>query len=215
MKNKNTTDAQWVKLIDFYTVPTYLKKFITEPFLLRKKFLEPILDAGCGTGHVLKILTDKGLFVMGVDINLNKKKVQYRAIRADIEKFKPKDFLVGDVLLINVFSCIDSAAKRQNILNNLKKIKSPKGKIYVIHMAEDILGDDFKSSVMSVSQKQSKKAYLKFKQIDGKEIGMMDNMIFEQEFEEQCKKAGLKILKKIYKKYKKEKFNIYTIYILR
>jgi 2-polyprenyl-3-methyl-5-hydroxy-6-metoxy-1,4-benzoquinol methylase len=210
------TEDSWSELLKSFAIPTYVKKFISEPFLSKQEYLEPVLDAGCGTGYFSNLLYNDGHLIVSVDKNLTNKHIgSCRSFKSDLASFKPKNTLIGDVLLINVLSCIDSPTKRAQILQNLKMIKNPKGKVYVINMSEDIICDNFKSSVMRVSKISDQKAELAFKKIDGTEISFSDNMICENEFEKQCKDAGLKIITKEYLKYKKEKFNIYTLYILQ
>ncbi len=217
--NKNmpkSTEQEWADSLLDFSVPTCVKKYISEPFLSKQDYLEPVLDAGCGTGYFSNLLYNDGHLIVSVDKNLINKHIgSCRSFKSDLATFKLKKTLIGDVLLINVLSCVDSATKRYKILKNLKQIKSSKGKIFVFNMSEDIMSDSFKSSVMKVRKISDTKATLTFKKIDGNEISFVDNIIYEKEFEIQCKDIGLKIIKRKDFKYKKEKFNIYSLYVLQ
>ncbi|MBU2566605.1 class I SAM-dependent methyltransferase [Patescibacteria group bacterium] len=210
-----STENKWKKLLKNFNTPSFTKKYLIEPIILSKNFTEPILDAGCGTGYFSNLLASKGKMVISVDRNLDKKLLKScKAIKADLANVKLKNLLVGDVLLINILSCVDQEEKRLEILKNLKSIKNKDAKIYVFNVAEDVVNKEFKSSVIKIEKITKNKVNMTIKQIDGNLLNFDDNIIYEKSFESQCKKANLNILQKKYLKYKKEKNAIYAMYIL-
>ncbi|MBR9701323.1 class I SAM-dependent methyltransferase [Candidatus Pacearchaeota archaeon] len=101
-------EKSWKSLLKEYEAPSYAKKYILEPLFSKQDYLEPILDAGCGTGFFSNLLSEKGYQVISIDKNLDETQLHsYMKVKSDIESFNPVKMIIGDVLLINILSCLE------------------------------------------------------------------------------------------------------------
>ena len=158
---------------------------------------------------------EKGLEVISIDKNIKEEELHSQEkFKVDIELFVPENKRIGDILLINVLSCVD-ANKRIEILKNLKKIKSPSSRIFVINTSDSIGDEDFESKYISVKRKSEKIVNLTNKKIDGTEIVFDDYLIGKDEFLRYCEESGLRISdeKELYfpDENKAPIFNFYTL----
>lgn len=125
---------------------------ISEHFnLTRKKQLQPelidfrkyfkdgqrVLDIGCGSGRMLRILKDFEIFYSGVDISSNQ--IDY-AKKEDLGKIKKSEFIASDILDMNfdnnsfdvvlciaTFHHIKTKKERMVLLQNIYKWLAPGG----------------------------------------------------------------------------------------
>jgi SAM-dependent methyltransferase len=208
-------EKSWNTLLKSYGVPTFAKKDILEPLFIKQIYLEPVLDAGCGTGFFSNLLAERGLDVISIDKNLDETKLKVkRVVKVDIEKFDFKGKEIGDILLINVLSCVESK-KRIAILKNLKRIKSPASRIFVINTSEKIGRADFKSEYIQVKKVASGVVHLINKKIDNTFIEFDDYLIGSDEFLQYCDEVGLTILSKDELCFPTEKNAIFDFFVLR
>ena len=116
-----------------------------QPFIdIADKVVEPILDAGCGTGDTSIFFASRGLKVIGIDFVENailraKSKVDGRNL--------PVEFLVRDAVTIEEWdikfnTVIDSGLlhavyDRDKYANGLKHVLNPGGRLYVFYFKDD------------------------------------------------------------------------------
>ncbi|MCA9487875.1 MAG: methyltransferase domain-containing protein [Nanoarchaeota archaeon] len=207
-------EKSWSNLLDSYEIPTFAKKLILEPLIINQTYLEPILDAGCGTGYFSNLLFQKGFQVISIDKNLDLKKIKsHNKFKVNIEDFNFNN-KIGDILLINVLSCVEPE-RRIKILKNLKKIKSSASRIFVVNTSEELGSNNFQSKFIQSKKISSNVVFLENKKIDNSHIDFEDYLIGDEEFRKVCKHIGLKIIKYEKLHFPKEKSTIFDFYILK
>lgn len=120
-----------------------------------------ILDYGCGYGRVLKELHEKGYTnIVGVDfssemINRAKKEdssIEYHVINSGTTPFENES--VDCVILLAVLSTVYKNEEQDKIIDEVKRILKPNGKIYI---------NDFLVNTDERNEKRYEKFYPKYK----------------------------------------------------
>lgn len=212
---KARLEKSWKNLLKEYEVPSYAKKYIVEPLLLKQHYAEPILDAGCGTGYFSNLLSARGYKVIAIDKNLDESQLySWKKIKTNIESFNPKGKKIGDILLINVLSCLEPE-KRLAVLRNLKKIKLRGSKIFVINASAKMENTKFKSGIIKINNRSKGLVNMSVKRCDDTFLTFNDYMITDYEFKGYCTSTDLEVLAQQELFFKQEKFPIFDFYILK
>ena len=106
--------------------------------------VEPVLDAGCGTGDTSIFFASRGLKVIGIDF------VEYAILRAKSKvegRYLPVEFLVKDAVTLDEWdikfnTVIDSGLlhaiyDREKYANGLKHVLHSGGRLYVFYFKDD------------------------------------------------------------------------------
>jgi SAM-dependent methyltransferase len=79
---------------------------------LRVASAERVLDLGCGAGHDLALLTERGAVVVGVDVSV-------RMIAASRSRCPGSDLIVGDGALLPIASGVFDACRIERVLQHV------------------------------------------------------------------------------------------------
>ena len=185
-------EINWEKIISNYGSPTIAKRDLLLPYFSNLDYSEPILDLGCGNGLFAKILSKK-FEVIGLDIHENSFD-EFKYIKVDAEKIPLADCSVGDVLLINVFSCIGDLEKIIRVLKEVKRVKKENSKVYVVDTSQEFAKEEISSEIFSSKIIGEQRIKIKTKKVDGSFIEFEDNVILYGDFRECVSKAHLKVV---------------------
>ena len=105
------------------------------PFTALRDYLSrdmKILEIGCGTGRVLKGLSNEKYNIMACDLDLNSlqsinAKKKYRVFRADLRNMPVKNSTFDAVLCFGVLTCIEDIHEIRRILNDISNILRDNG----------------------------------------------------------------------------------------
>jgi ubiquinone/menaquinone biosynthesis C-methylase UbiE len=206
-------ENEWKRIIKDYASPTVIKNDLLTPFFLSKKFAEPVLDVGCGDGFFAKPLS-KRFRVIGIDAH-DFAFQEFEYIKCDAAKIPLQDSSAGDVLLINVLSCIDTASKRVKILKEIKRTKRREAAAYVVNTPQDFIEKDIDSPLLRVKRLSKNKVQIDVLKTDGKWNSFPDYVIKDAEFEKYAKKAGLEIAETKLFVHPKLGFPVYKLWVLK
>lgn len=109
------------------------------PFTLLKKYLKPgqkVLEAGCGTGRVLKGLCNEGYDIVGFDYDLGalksiNRRRYYPVFLADIQNVPLKSNSFDLVLCFGVVTCLQDEASIHNSLKEISNLLSENGVLII------------------------------------------------------------------------------------
>lgn len=212
-KNTKFVNIDWSNYIEKYKVPTVLKEQLLKPYFENKKFEEPVLDIGCGTGYFSEIFTNHKIHTVGIDPNINLKDNDYFHFRKEDFLQSKIDQKFKTVLLINVLSVLPKETRLQ-FLQKSSQIKSEDGKIYFLTMNADLYKNDFQTDELSVKKLNNDLVNLEFKLVDGNHISFNDNIVSGNEINQIIEQVGLRIVEKIDFQSDKIKEAIYKLFIL-
>ena len=116
-----------------------------QPFIeIADQVVEPVLDAGCGTGDTSIFFASRGLKVIGIDF------VENAILRAKSKvegRYLPVEFLVKDAVTLDEWdikfnTVIDSGLlhaiyDREKYANGLKHVLHSGGRLYVFYFKDD------------------------------------------------------------------------------
>jgi ubiquinone/menaquinone biosynthesis C-methylase UbiE len=182
----------WSEIVLNYDSPTITKNDLLVPYFLSINYLDPILDVGCGTGFFAKMLSKK-YKVIGLDTH-NNKFIDFEYLKADAQNIPLNDSTVGDVLLINVFSCVGNTKKIVNILKESNRVKKENSKIYVINTPELFSKEEIESDIFRSNIIGRNRVKINAKKVDGTWIEFEDNVVLDLNFKKYVSESGLKII---------------------
>jgi len=192
----NIIEKSWKKILKNYSEPTVLKDKLLKPYFSKVKLAEPILDIGYGTGYFSELISRKSNNIFAVDLFDNtpeSSKVQYYNMDAASLNFPDKTF--GDILMINVLSCVDTAKKRIKILSEANRVKKDTAKIYLVLMSESLHKTPIDDRLLKTESINSRKFKLTFTKKNNQKISFDDYLITKNELEKYLKKTNLKLIK--------------------
>jgi ubiquinone/menaquinone biosynthesis C-methylase UbiE len=203
----------WKEIIKEYSSPTIIKNDLLAPFFFKKNFSEPVLDIGCGDGFFAKELSKK-FEVIGVDVH-DYKFDEFKYIKTDASKLSLVNSLVGDVLLINVLTCIDAELKRIQILKEAKRVKKPTSLIFVINTPESFIEKEIDSPLIKVRKLSKNKVNIDVLKMDGSWISFPDYVIKNVEFERYVNEAELSVVETKLFAHPKLGSAVYKLWVLK
>ena len=106
------------KYYDSFTgnVDYYRRADFIESNFKKYKVPEIILDLGCGTGTLMKILTDKGYDLIGVDISPD-------MLQVAMEKNPGQLLLCQDITTLDLYGTVQAVICMQDTLNHLRNLE--------------------------------------------------------------------------------------------
>ncbi len=100
---------------------------------------QKILDVGCGRGHLVKALTDRGFETWGIDLNPNARELagdlNVRTMSAAALEFADASF---DVVVS--FHAIEHIPPLEEAMAEIARVVKPGGKVLLVYPAEPIRG---------------------------------------------------------------------------
>ncbi len=188
--------VDWGKYIESYRTPTILKELLIKPYFENEDFEGPVLDIGCGAGHLSDLLLKRNFEVIGVDPNiLLRNSENFSFYKEKFENFQT-DKKFNTLLLINVLSVL-TPDLRSIFIERAAKLKTEKGKIYILTMNSDLYDNDFETESFSVKKLSSDIVQLSFKLVDGESITFNDNIITTNDIIQMCKNFKLNLIQEI------------------
>ena len=130
----------------------------------------------------------------------------------DASSLKFSDNKFGDILMINILSCVDSFQKRIKILSEVSRVKQNNARIYLVIMSEDLHKHPFDDILLKTESIDSKKFRLTFLKNDNQKISFDDYLLTKADLEKYFKKLNLKVIQEKSFIYKKKE--IYKLYVL-
>ena len=206
-------EINWGKIISNYGSSTIAKNDLLIPYFSNLDYSGPILDLGCGNGLFGEILS-KRFEVIGLDLH-EKDFSNFKYIKSSAENIPLENCSVGDILLINVFSCVGELEKIIKILKEVKRIKKGNSKVYVVDTPQKFAKEEISSDIFSSKLIGEQRVKIKAKKVDGSFIEFEDNVILYNEFRECVFKANMEVVDTkdfIHPKVEKQ---IYRLWILQ
>ncbi|MBT4870657.1 MAG: class I SAM-dependent methyltransferase [Candidatus Diapherotrites archaeon] len=182
----------WEKIISNYDSPTITKEDLLLPYFSELKYSRPILDIGCGNGLFANLLSQKHK-VIGLDVH-EREFDKFKYIKSDAKSIPLEDSSVGDILLINVFSCVGDLEKITKILKEVKRVKKESSKVYVVDTPEEFAEKEISNEIFETKILGKQRVKIKAKKVDGSFIEFEDNVILYDDFKECVSKADMEII---------------------
>lgn len=212
MQNNNNID--WSEYLAQYGEPTIFKESLLKPFFETEQIIEPILDAGCGTGYFSVLLCKRGFHVFGIDLHTTVPKIDlFTFLESDIISFKTEQKF-KTILLINILTTA-SKQKQLEILKKTASLKAPDGKIYVINTNSDLFGNNFDHQLLSIEKIYDGYVKVRTKLVNGQDIEFNDFTVTSEEMHQMCFEAKLNIKSEKQFSYPGIEKPIYNLYILK
>ena len=100
---------------------------------------DKVLDVGCGRGHVVKALNERGIDCVGIDLNPKAADV---AVDAKVRTMSAADLEFEDDTFDSVvsFHAIEHIPPVEDALKEMARVVKPAGKVLLVYPAEPIRG---------------------------------------------------------------------------